>query len=487
VEFAIENQPLLAYQGDGLAVGIFEGEGLTKLAQLDEKLDGQLSEIVSEEQFKGKVGTKVSLRTAPGFPVRKVILVGLGTQEKYNLDGARRAAAVAVRAAQQLKCKTLGFSLPGPDPATLQAAVEGSALAVHEFKKFKSQPTEPAETPTAPPTMTLLGQGAENTIARGQAVAAGTLLARELVSAPANYVTPSYLAEQAQELTTWGLDCQILEQADCAALGMGAYLGVAQGSDLPPKFIHLTYTGAGEITRRLAIVGKGITFDSGGLSIKSAKGMELMKFDMGGAAATLGAARAIAELKPAGVLVHFIVAATENMPSGKAVHPGDILTASNGKTIEVDNTDAEGRLTLADSLVYAEKLEVDAIVDLATLTGACMVALGNDVAGLFSEDPALSKEIEQAAELAGEKVWPMPMDVPYFDSMKSLVADMKNIGGQYGGAITAALFLKQFIIKTPWLHLDIAGPVWSERQHGYINKGATGFGVRTLVNWVLGR
>ncbi len=491
MNITIQPSALLDFRGDGLVVGLFEEQlPLTgELSELDHKLAGQLSEIIAEDKFKAKTGSKISLRCGPGFPFKKVILAGLGTEEKYNLDGARQAAANAARAAQSLKCQTVGISLPHSNRANLQAATEGIGLALHEFKKFKSKvaDTNGEDTTQTLETITLLGHAPSDVLTPAHAIVAGTTLARELVSAPANYVTPAYLAEQAQAIADeFGLACKILETADCAALGMGAYLGVAQGSDLPPKFIHLTYTGSGETTRKLAIVGKGVTFDSGGLSIKPAKGMELMKFDMGGAAATLGAARAIAELKPAGVVVHFIVAAAENMPSGKAIRPGDILIASNGKTIEVDNTDAEGRLTLADSLVYAENLGVDAIIDLATLTGACVVALGNDVAGLFTENAQLAKEIQAAGEQAGEKVWPMPMDVPYFEAMKSFVADMKNIGGSYGGAITAALFLKQFINKTPWLHLDIAGPVWSEKQKGYLNKGGTGFGVRTLVNWVIG-
>lgn len=484
MDFFVQDGRLLDYQGDGLAVGIFEGQSLpSELTLLDGKLGGTLSEVIAEEKFIGKAHTTVSMRISVGYPIRKVILVGLGPEDKFTVDGARQAAALALRSAQSLKCKSLGLRLPD----FAQAALEGAGLAVHTFKKFKSQPSEPNEEPGLAPGLTWIGPAEDGVIDRAQAIIAGTLLARELVSAPANYVTPTYLAQQAENLAAeFGLVCKILEREDCAALGMGAYLGVAQGSDLPPKFIHLTYTGSGAITRKLAIVGKGLTFDSGGLSIKTAKGMELMKFDMGGAAATLGAARALAALQPPGIEIHFVIAATENMPSGKAIHPGDVLTASNGKTIEVDNTDAEGRLTLADSLIYAERIGVDAMVDLATLTGACMVALGNEVAGLFSEDVTLTKAIQEAALAAGEKVWPMPMDVPYFEAMKSIVADMKNIGGPYGGAITAALFLKQFVNKTPWLHLDIAGPVWTERQKGYLNKGGTGFGVRTLVNWVLG-
>jgi len=267
---------------------------------------------------------------------------------------------------------------------------------------------------------------------------------------------------------------------------MGAFLGVALASDLPPKFIHLTYKPEGKPRRKIAIVGKGLTFDSGGLNIKGAgSGIEMMKVDMGGAAATLGAAKAIGHIKP-DVEVHFISAVTENMISGRAMRPGDILTASNGKTIEVNNTDAEGRLTLADALVFADKLGLDAIVDLATLTGACVIALGEDIAGLWSPQDSVAAEIVAASELAGEKFWRMPMEEKYFEGLKALHADMKNTGPRPGGSITAALFLKQFVKDTAWAHLDIAGPVWTDKENGYNGPGATGFGVRTLVHWALG-
>ncbi len=268
---------------------------------------------------------------------------------------------------------------------------------------------------------------------------------------------------------------------------MGAFLSVSLGSDIPPKFIHLTYSN-GTPKRKLAIIGKGLTFDSGGLNIKTGAGcsIELMKTDMGGSAAALGAAKAIAHLQPTDIEVHFIVAACENMINGKAMRPGDILTASNGKTIEVNNTDAEGRLTLADALVYADKLGVDAIVDLATLTGACVVALGEDIAGMWSIDDSLAEAIAQAAKDAGEKIWRMPLEEKYFEQFKSVVADFKNTGTRAGGAIAAAMFLKQFVETTPaWAHLDVAGPVWTERESGYNNAGGTGFAVRTLVNLII--
>lgn len=481
--------PLLSWSGDGLAVGLFEDavELTGDLAQLDEKFSGVLKELIAETEFKGKLGSSASVRVGSGS-LRKVILVGLGKPDTKALDGWRRAAAVVGRLAKKEKCKTLGISLPvcnGDTAATAQAIAEGIQLALFQDNRFKSEPEDKG---LLIEQVDLLGLGSQDeAIALANKISSGVILARELVAAPANALTPVTMAETAQNIALeHGLQVEILEREECEKLGMGAFLGVAQASELPPKFIHLTYKPEGTPRRKLAIVGKGLTFDSGGLNIKAGPGssIEAMKMDMGGAAATLGAAKAIAQLKP-DVEVHFISAATENMISGRAMHPGDILTASNGKTIEVNNTDAEGRLTLADALVFAEKLNVDAIVDLATLTGACVVALGDDIAGLWSTQETLATELLQAAQMAGEKLWQMPMEEKYFEGLKSGIADCKNTGPRAGGSITAALFLKQFVQETPWAHLDIAGPVWADKENGYNNPGATGYGVRTLVNWVL--
>jgi leucyl aminopeptidase len=319
------------------------------------------------------------------------------------------------------------------------------------------------------------------------ATCAGVELARQLVAAPPNVATPQHLADTAAQIAqTYGLELKVLERSDCEALGMGAFLGVAQGSDLPPKFIHLTYRPSGPAQRKVALVGKGLTFDSGGYNLKTAGSqIEMMKYDMGGSAAVLGAARSIAQLQPAGVEVHFIVASCENMISGGAVHPGDIVTASNGKTIEINNTDAEGRLTLADALVYACKLEPDVVVDLATLTGACLIALGEEIAGLWSSSDGLAQALVNAGEAGGEALWRMPLRPSYKQGLKSPVADMKNTGPRPGGSITAALFLQDFVSPNlDWAHLDIAGTVWSDKERGIDPAGATGFGVRTLVQWI---
>lgn len=478
---------LSAWTGDGLAIGLFE-DGLElsgEVVALDEKLSGAMQDLIADVEFKGKAGSSAATRIA-GSPIRKLILVGLGKSESLKLDGLRRAAAAAAKLAKKERCKAVGVSLPmyqGDAAATAQAIVEGIELGLYQDRRFKSEPDEHPQIET----VELFGlTDQEGAVAKARQICSGVFLARELVAAPANYVTPITMAETALAIAKeYGLESEILEKEACEKLGMGAFLGVAQASDLPPKFIHLTYKPQGTARRKLAIIGKGLTFDSGGLNIKGAgSGIEMMKTDMGGAGATLGAAKAIAQLQP-DVEVHFIVAATENMISGKAIHPGDILTASNGKTIEINNTDAEGRLTLADALVFAEKLGIDAIVDLATLTGACVIALGDDIAGMWSPSDELAGQLAQASEQSGEKIWRMPMEEKYFESMKSGIADMKNTGARAGGAISAALFLKQFVKETPWAHLDVAGPVWADKENGYNGAGATGYGVRTLVNWVM--
>jgi leucyl aminopeptidase len=485
----LTNTGLLDWTGDTLAFGLFEDavELTGDLVKLNDKFAGILKEVIAEEEFTGKANNTVVIRLGGAYPVKKVIVVGLGKPDALKLESLRRVVATVAKTAKKQKTKTLGISLPlwNNDPATTaQALTEGIELALYQDIRFKSEPED--KNPNIE-TIDLLGlAGQEAAITRANQIVSGVILARQLVAAPANTVTPITMAETAQAIAhEHGLELEILEQEECEKLGMGAFLGVAQASDLPPKFIHLTYKPVGTPKRKLAIIGKGVTFDSGGLNIKGAgSGIETMKMDMGGAAATLGAAKAIGQLKP-DVEVHFISAVTENMISGKALHPGDILTASNGKTIEVNNTDAEGRLTLADALVYADKLGVDAIVDLATLTGACVVALGEDIAGLFTPDDTVASQLQTAADNAGEKIWRMPMEDKYFDGLKSGIADMKNTGPRYGGSITAALFLKQFVKDTPWAHLDIAGPVWADKEHGYNGAGATGFGVRTLVSWVL--
>ncbi len=490
MDFIASDQSCLSWTGDCLVIGLSE-ESLPLtgiLSELNDKVSGLLQVLIEEESFEGKTGTTAITRLAPGSPIKKIAIVGLGRSDGMALEGLRKGAAIAARLAKKAKSRSLGISFPvwnNSQSLTAQALSEGAILALNQDRRFKS---EPDKTETQLEHIHLLAfPGEEAAIQTAQIVCEGVILARELVAAPPNVVTPDMLAETAARMAhDYDLKLTVLEREDCEALGMGAYLGVAQASDLPPKFIHLIYSPQGAAKRKLAIIGKGLTFDSGGLNLKvgGGSGIEMMKVDMGGAAAVLGAAKAISQLKP-DVEVHFISATTENMVSGHAMRPGDILTASNGKTIEVNNTDAEGRLTLADALVYADQLGVDAMIDLATLTGACVVALGDDIAALFSPDENLSQGLSAAANLSGEKLWPMPMEDRYFEGLKSVVADMKNTGPRAGGSITAALFLKQFVKETPWAHLDIAGPVWSEKENGYNSPGATGYGVRLLVQWVM--
>ncbi|MEL6902028.1 MAG: leucyl aminopeptidase [Cyanobacteria bacterium J06606_4] len=488
MDFIASEQSCLSWQGDCLVVGLLE-ESLPLtgiLSDLNDKVSGLLQLLIDEESFEGKAGTTAITRLGPDAPVRKIGVVGLGSSDAMDLESLRRGAAIAAKLAQKAKCATLGVSFPvwnNSSALTVQALTEGAFLGLNQDSRFKSEPDKHKTEITEVHLLSFVGE--EAAVERAKVVCEGVILARELVSAPPNVVTPEKLADTAAAIAQdYGLKLEILERDDCEKLGMGAYLGVAKASDLPPKFIHMTYSPAGGAERKVALVGKGLTFDSGGLNLKPAgSGIEMMKIDMGGAAAVLGAAKAIAQLKPA-VEVHFISAATENMVSGHAMRPGDILTASNGKTIEVNNTDAEGRLTLADALTFADKLGVDAIVDLATLTGACVVALGDDIAALYSPDEELAQSLASSATLAGEKLWQMPMEDRYFEGMKSVVADMKNTGPRAGGSITAALFLKQFVKETPWAHLDIAGPVWTDKENGYNSPGATGYGVRLLVQWV---
>ncbi len=489
MEIKISNISKLDWTGDALALGFLadEVELSGELAQLDQKLDGTISELINESEFTGKFGTTVIARVGGKNSLRKIILAGLGAKEDVALDSFRQAGGNIARVAKKDKIKTLAIALNSNDyenDILAQVISEGIILALHEDKRFKS---DTQEQKISLETVELLDLSASSkAIETAEKIASGVILARELVNAPANAINPVTMAETVQQIAReYGLELTILEKEDCEKLGMGAFLGVAKASDLPPKFLHLTYKTQGTPKRKLAIIGKGLTFDSGGLNLKvSGSGIETMKMDMGGAAAAFGAAKAIAQLKPE-VEIHFISAVTENMISGTAMHPGDILTASNGKTIEVNNTDAEGRLTLADALVYADKLGVDAMVDLATLTGACIVALGNNIAGLWTTDHNLATQLQTSAETAGEKFWQMPLESKYFDQMKSSIADLKNTGSRAGGSITAALFLQQFVKDTPWVHLDIAGPVWAEKPTAIDNEGGTGFGVRTLVNWAL--
>ena len=487
-EIRCSTASLSSWSGEALAVGQFSGDAaVSSRRALIERFGAAVAERLEQRRFKAKPGECLSIDLLGQSP-SLLVLVGLGAPADFGPEQLRSATATASKAAAAAGAKQLGLAMPveGLDPAGAATAMaEAVRLSLFADQRFKSE----ADPKPCPQQVELLGlpDAAHGAIANSQAMCSGVELARELVAAPPNVVTPAALADTAASIAReFGLELKVLERAECEALGMGSYLAVAQGSDLPPKFIHLTYRPASGTNRRLVLVGKGLTFDSGGYNLKTAGSqIDMMKYDMGGSAAVLGAMRAIAELKPAGVEVHMIVAACENMISGGAIHPGAIVKASNGKTIEINNTDAEGRLTLADALVYACKLEPDAVVDLATLTGACVIALGEEIAGLWSPSDGLAEALLQAGEQAGESLWRMPLRASYREGLKSGLADMKNTGPRPGGSITAALFLQDFMnADVAWAHMDIAGTVWSDKGRGLDPAGATGYGVRTLVNWV---
>lgn len=480
------NEALVSWQGEALAVGVFSGDaGQAIRSALTQRFGTGLEQRLEQRRFKAKAGECLSFEWLEGSPAQ-LILVGLGEPETFDLLALRQAAASVTRAAANARELGLALPLEGQDPDTAAAVISESVrLTLFSDQRFRSE-SEPG---ARLESLTLFGLpgSAEGAAQATAAICAGVELARELVAAPPNRVTPEHLAATARNLASeHNLALQVLDAEACEALGMGAFLAVGQGSELPPRFIHLTIPPRGEVQRRVALVGKGITFDSGGYNLKTAGGqIEMMKFDMGGSAAVLGAARALAELRLEGLEVHVIVASCENMISGHAVHPGDIVTAANGRTIEINNTDAEGRLTLADALVYASRLEVDTIVDLATLTGACVVALGEEIAGLWSNSDTLAEALIEAGRLGGESLWRMPLRRSYREGLKSPLADLKNTGPRSGGSITAALFLEDFVgEEIHWAHLDIAGTVWSDKPRGCDPAGATGFGVRTLVNWL---
>ncbi|PSC76746.1 aminopeptidase family isoform B [Micractinium conductrix] len=469
-----------------------------ELKALDAKLGGVLADIVSLHAFKGAAGSSQTMRCGVAGGPRFVTLCGMGKAEKAKVEADWGASpftsfgACIAAAAKANKAKTAAVALVGSPLSEADAAAAAGKMAggvvngAYESTRFKSKQA-PA---TTLDNVDLLfgGDAAAAAIARARALALGALLTRYLVEAPPNVCTPTHLAHAAAEIAASApevMQLEVLEKADCEKLGMGLYLGVAEASAEPPKFVHLTYTPKGEVKKKVAIVGKGVTFDSGGYNLKAGAGsmIEMMKFDMGGSGATLGAAKALAALQPEGVEVHFLIAACENMVDARGLRPGDILVASNGKTVEINNTDAEGRLTLADAMLFAQnQCGVEAIVDIATLTGACMIALGDGVAGMWASSDEMAAGVAAAAKTAGEKVWRMPLEESYAEQLKSSIADMKNTGGRMGGAITAALFLKDFVKtdKVQWCHIDIAGPAWRDKDGG-----ATGFGAQLLAEWAV--
>ena len=480
-------------EADAIVVNLFQGVkqpgGAT--GAVDAALDGAISDLIADGEITGKKGVTV-IHTLGKMPAKRVVVAGLGKQDDFAVNTIRDVAGDVARQLRGLGVKRAatilhGAGIGGVDPEeAAEAVAEGSLLGLYTFRHHMTGDAGNEGKPEELSVM-VFDAGNEEAVQRGINTgcifAEAASLARDLANQPANEMTPTRLALQAEEVATQhGLEFRVLERSDCAELGMGAFLGVARGSEEPPKFIICRYAGdPANPDNNLAIIGKSITFDSGGISLKGAEGMGRMKADMSGGASVIGAMHAIAQLKPR-INVSMIAAATENMPSGSATKPGDILKSMSGKTIEVDNTDAEGRLTLGDAITYAkQELGVKRIVDIATLTGAMGIALGNVRAGVFSNNQELADAVIEAGAQSGERMWQMPLDDDYKEQNKSDVADIKNTGGRPAGSITAAHFVGAFAEDTPWVHMDIAGVYMVNRDNGVWVKGASGIPVRSLV------
>jgi leucyl aminopeptidase len=485
-----------AIKADAIIISVFEEarkpEG--ELTRIDKKLGGAVTKMMKEGEVKGKLSEIALIHSLGKLGAGRVAVVGLGKKAELTQDKVRQAAGETLRYLKKKGVATaaslnLGAGAAGISPEdAAQTLAEAALLGTYSFDKHLTKKNNNHKEIKELSIVAVASQlaSAQKGIDRGVIIAEAANLARDMTNEPANFMTPTEMANVAKKLAgDYGLELTITEKKEMKALGMGGVLSVNQGSAQPPKFIILSYRGRKTEKVDIALVGKGVTFDSGGISIKPSEGMGEMKGDMAGGAAVIAAIGAIAQLKPK-VNVVALCAATENMPDADALKPGDIITIMNGKTVEIISTDAEGRLTLADVLCYAvDKLKAKNIVDVATLTGACRVALGDITTGAFANNQALADRLLKAAKETGEYTWQMPMYEEYKEQNKSDVADIKNAGNRWAGAITAALFLSEFAGETPWVHLDIAGTSDTDKDHGYQVKGATGVPVRTLVKLVM--
>jgi leucyl aminopeptidase len=486
--FTLSASPVDRVQADLLAVPVGAGRALGPGASaIDAALDGDLAAFMAEADFDGKPGQTLAVPTRGRLRSAAAMLVGVGAFDEVTVDGIRRAAAAVARKATKAPsvATTLvdladAAGIERPDAA--QALAEGFVLGSYQFLKYKGNGDA-----TLLSKVVVVGRAnarVEAALDRGATVAAAVTWARDMVNEPSGAKSPAAFADAAKKLLRGkGVTVKVMTEAELKAEGLGGVVGVGQGSGNPPRLVKATYSPPGK-KGSVAFVGKGVVFDSGGLSLKTSTGMETMKIDMSGAAAVLAA---MSVLKDLGVKakVTAYVPMVENMPSGTAIRPGDVLKIRNGKTVEVLNTDAEGRLILADALALAAEDKPDAVVDVATLTGACMVALGDKIAGLMGNRDEWNEQVQAAADAVGEPMWPLPLPTEYRKLLDSEVADLRNIStGSYGGALTAALFLAEFVDGVPWVHLDIAGPARAGGDDGYLVKGGTGFAVRTLVELV---
>jgi leucyl aminopeptidase len=482
-------------KADLLAVPVFAGTELGPGAEeAVAALGAPVAPLLEARGFTGKAGEVAVLPTLGRLEATVLLLVGVGERAKVDAEVLRRAAAAVVRQGRGARkaATTLPQALPADPAGAVQAVAEGALLAAYRFDKYKQAkagadgskpPAELATLALHPGPAAGRAGGLAGALAAGTVRATATNLARDLSNEPANALHPADLAAAARKLLAGkGVTVKVKDEKALAAEGFGGIVGVGQGAEHPPRLIELRYAPKGA-TGEVVLVGKGITFDSGGLSLKPPDSMKTMKTDMSGAAAVLATMSVLADLEVK-VPVTGYLASAENMPSGRATRPGDVLTMKNGKTVEVLNTDAEGRLVMADALALGAASKPAAIIDVATLTGACAVALGNRYTGLMANDEALAAELLDAAAEAGEPTWRLPLPPEYRKDIESDLADLKNVGDRYGGALFAGLFLQEFVDDRPWAHLDIAGPARAESDDGYLSKGSTGVTVRTLLTWL---
>jgi len=494
MQIQLETKPFRGIETDALVSYVFEEKDPVqgRIAEVDQAAAGLIKKLAAGGELTGKSLEFTLIHAPAGLKAARLLLVGAGKREQFNSATVRKIAGAALRYLKGKSVKNFAFAVREGDATvdSAQAFAEGAITANFETDKYKTDKKDRKEIEIA----SLAGysdaepMAGEKGIAKGRTIAEAQNFTRELVNEPSNKLTPRLLAERAQAMANQsGLAVEILDEKKIAELKMGALLSVAQGGPEPPRMIVVTYSPAnpkpgGPV---IGLVGKAVTFDTGGISIKPADGMEKMKYDMAGGATMLGVMRALAALKP-NVKVICVVPATENMPGGTAQKPGDIQTAMSGKTIEVLNTDAEGRLILADGVHYAKQLGATHLIDAATLTGAIVVALANVNVGVFGSDQAFTDKLLASAKVTGEKMWQMPIDDEYREFIKGSFADIQNIGsGKGGGAITGAMFIKEFTGDSPWIHLDIAGTAWSDDAKPWLAKGPTGVALRTLVHLVL--
>ncbi len=483
-QFSIKTGVPEKLRTDCIAVGVFEQHKLSQTArQLDKASGGAIAGVLKSGDMEGRAGSTLFLRDLPGVAAQRILLVGMGKEAELNEKSYRDAVANAVGAVKATGAKDLLLAFAEIKAGKRDAAwntAQAAVVAADVLYRFDSMKSGNGNGTRLAQISVLDGVAAG--IKQGAAVAGGMGLAKDLGNTPSNICTPDYLAQQAKALAkTYGFKCKVLDYAACEKLGMGSFLSVGKGSDKPPRFIELRHDGGKKGDKPIVLVGKAITFDAGGISLKPAADMDEMNYDMSGGGSVLGTFHAIGEL---GLKLNVVglIPSCENMPDAAANKPGDIVTSMSGQTIEILNTDAEGRLILCDALTYAERFDPAAVIDIATLTGACVIALGNIPSALFSNNEALGKAVERAADQAWDRVWPMPLWDEYQDLLKSNLADMANIGGRAGGSITAACFLARFAKKYPWAHLDVAGTAY---RGGRDKKGSTGRPVPLLTQYLI--